>query len=140
MPPRTTFADKKLKGTQRKSSDTPRTAAEVRNDLKDVREAIAAMHHNLQLATAAILANGMTIETTVTDSNGKTTPTQRVNPAFKVQREALAALRSFKRYLVILQDELGTSGGEDETPAQGFDLLSAIKEKHASREAKFAAR
>jgi hypothetical protein len=132
MPPRTTFADKKAKGTVRKSKETPRTAAEVRADLKDVREGIAAMHHNLQLATAAILTDGMTIETTVTDSHGKTTPTQRVNPAFKVQREALAALRSFKRYLAVLQEELGSSG-EDETPAQGFDLLSAIKEKHASR-------
>lgn len=129
MPPRTTFADKKAKGTARKASDTPRTAAEVRADLKDVREAIAAMHHNLQLATAAILTDGMTIETTVTDSNGKTTPTQRVNPAFKVQREALAALRSFKRYLAILQEELGSSG-EDENPAQGYDLLAAIKAKH----------
>jgi hypothetical protein len=139
MPPRTTFADKNLKGTQRKTSDTPRTAAEVRADLKDVRDGIAAMHSNLRLATADILANGMMVETVVTDSHGKATPAQRVNPAFKVQREALSALRSFKRYLVILQDELGMSG-EDEAPAQGFDLLAAIKDKHTSREAKYAAR
>lgn len=125
MPPRTTFADKAIKGTQRKSKDFQRTASEVRADLKDVREGIAAMHHNLQLATAAILTDGMTIETTVTDSHGKAVPTTRVNPAFKVQREALAALRSFKRYLVILQDELGTSR-EDE--ASGADVQSKADE------------
>lgn len=139
MPPRTTFADKTIKGTLRKGKDVPRTAAEVRADLKDVRDGIAAMHANLRLATADILTKGMMVEAVVTDSHGKATPTQRVNPAFKVQREALAALRSFKRYLVILQDELGMSG-EDETPAQGFDLLAAIKAQHATKEAKFAAR
>lgn len=107
MPPNVAKSVKVLKGTLRKSkTGAPRSAADVEQDITDTREAIAAMHTNLRMATADILENGMTVETTVTDSHGKAVTAQRINPAFKVQREALAALRSFKRYLVILEEEL----------------------------------
>jgi hypothetical protein len=119
MPHKLSVEQKLLSGTLRKHREAPpstsRTPESVKKDIADVREGIAAMHQNLRLATADILKKGMSVTTVLTDSHGKTFSAERANPAFKVQRDALAALRSFKKYLAILEAELAAAEDADDS-------------------------
>ena len=42
----------------------------------------------------------------VTNNKGGVVTTEKLNPAFKVQREAMSALKSLKRVLVLLHEEV----------------------------------
>jgi len=45
------------------------------------------------------------VATQISDSHGKFTEVQRINPAVKVQREALRAISSLKRQILQLEEE-----------------------------------
>jgi hypothetical protein len=104
---------KALSGTLRKDREaqpvtTVRTVAAIKADIQQTQAAIAAMQAAIQQATEAI-TQGVTARTAVTDSNGKITFTDRINPAYKALRESMNALRSFRAYLPMLSDELAAA-------------------------------
>jgi|HubBroStandDraft_6_1064221.scaffolds.fasta_scaffold102345_3 hypothetical protein len=74
-------------------------------ELADCREALAAMKQNLQLATADIAKRGLLVKTTVTDSHGKVSKVDRINPSVKIQREAMRAVNNLKKQICGLEEE-----------------------------------
>jgi hypothetical protein len=111
-----TDSEKKAKGTLQKCRVVaPRGLADVQQDIGDTVEAIEMVRYNLNLAMTEIKARGMFISATVTNSNGQHTVTQKLNPAFKIHRESVGALKSLTRHLSILREE------EDKASAKKVD-------------------
>ncbi|HWY42631.1 MAG TPA: hypothetical protein VNX66_03995 [Candidatus Sulfotelmatobacter sp.] len=73
--------------------------------MADCREALEAMKQNLQLATADIASRGLLVETVVTDSHGKVSKVDRINPSLKIQREAMRAINNLKKQIAGLEEE-----------------------------------
>lgn len=106
MPEKLTKQEKIERGTHQPCRDTePRGLEEIQIEISEAHESLKDMQFNLSEAGRQIRAEGMFIEVIVTDKNGDFKTTKRLNPAFKVQREAMAATRSLKRYLVLLREE-----------------------------------
>ena len=63
------------------------------------------MMFNLKIARESVHSEGALIEVLVTSSNGNFEKTRRLNPSFKIQREALTALKSLNRQLLLLDEE-----------------------------------
>jgi hypothetical protein len=64
------------------------------------------MHFNIDLARKSIRADGCLIEILVANSNGRLEKTRRVNPSFRVQADALKALKGLSRRMELLEEEL----------------------------------
>jgi hypothetical protein len=119
---RKTTAEKKLKGTLKKSREAARTkVADPVTELADARETLEAMRHNLRLAGAEIKEHGLMVTTVVFDTHNKPIAAERPNPALKIQREALRAITYLKRQIGILEAELEESG-------EGKSLLDEFAE------------
>src|SRR6266478_7670851 len=104
---RKTKKQKELLGTLRKAREEARTKpSDPQSELEDAREALEAMKQNMRQATQQIAENGLMVVTQISDSHGKFTEVLRVNPAIKVQREAMRAIKSLKRQIVELQEEI----------------------------------
>jgi len=104
---RKTKKEKELFGTLRKAREEARTKpSDPQSELQDAREALEAMKQNMRQATQQIAENGLMVVTQISDSHGKFTEVQRVNPALKVQREAMRAIKSLKRQIAELQEEI----------------------------------
>jgi hypothetical protein len=101
-----TDSEKKAKGTLQKCRvAAPRELADVQRDIDQTVEAIEMVRYNLSLAMTEIKQRGMFIAVTVTDSNGQHKTTEKLNPAFKIHRESVGALKSLDRHLTILREE-----------------------------------
>ncbi len=104
---RMTKKEKELNGTLRKAREEARTKpSDPHSELQDAREALEAMKQNMRQATQEISAKGLMVATQISDSHGKFTEVQRINPAVKVQREALRAISSLKRQILQLEEEI----------------------------------
>src|SRR6266404_6642518 len=90
---------------KRSREDARKKPASPEQELADCREALEAMRQNLQLATADIASRGLLVETTVTDSHGKTSKVDRINPSLKIQREAMRAISNLKKQIAGLEEE-----------------------------------
>jgi len=63
------------------------------------------MTYNIQIARKSVRTDGVLIEVTVSDKHGKFEKTRRVNPAFKIQHDALKVLSGLNRRMEYLQEE-----------------------------------
>ena len=106
MPLKLTEKQKKARGTHQQSRAlVPRTIERVCEEIADLQTILADMRYTLGLALDEIRERGLMVKTRVLDSNGQAVRVQKVNPAFKVQREAMSAIRSLKRQLAGLREE-----------------------------------
>ena len=97
---------KLLQDTFKKSREEARKKpANPEQELADCREALEAMKQNLRLATADIAERGLLVETAVTDSHGKVSRVDRINPSLKIQREAMRAIGNLKKQIIGLEEE-----------------------------------
>lgn len=100
-------------------------AADPAQELADAQTALDAMRQNLKLATAEIAEKGLLVTTQIADSHGKFTTVERINPAIKVQREALRTIGVLKRQIEQLQKEVAAST----KPVTALDILAAMKKE-----------
>jgi len=120
---RKTKKEKELIGTLRKAREEARTKpADPQSELQDAREALEAMKQNMRQATQEISAKGLMVATQISDSHGTFTEVQRINPAVKVQREALRAISSLKRQISALQDEINEATKQQEEEKSEFAI------------------
>jgi hypothetical protein len=98
--------EKNARGTaQRCRTLQARSLRTVRRDIRELRRAISDMAFNVELSRKSLRADGFLIEMLVANSHGKHEKTRRLNPAFKIQTDALKALKSFNRQMTILCEE-----------------------------------
>src|SRR5882762_2242842 len=103
---RKSVKQKLLQDTFRRSREEARKKpANPEQELADCREALEAMKQNLRLATADIAGRGLLVETVVTDSHGKVSKVDRINPSLKIQREAMRAISNLKKQIAGLEEE-----------------------------------
>jgi hypothetical protein len=100
-----TIGEKQARGTHQASRDAIRPIAEVRAEIADSLECVDMMRANLTMAAQGIKAKGMYLLSRATNNKGEVVTTEKLNPAFKVQREAMSALKGLKRALVLLREE-----------------------------------
>ena len=113
--PRLTEAEKEARGTARKyRALKPRTKKVIGAEIETIQQCLTDMQHNLVLAGQEIKTHGMYVELEVTDNNGTLQKVKKINPAFKVQKEALSALRSLKRHLTLLREEESLAGVKEQ--------------------------
>jgi hypothetical protein len=113
--PRLLESEKQAKGTARKCRALkPRSKKDINEEIKTIQQCLTDMQHNLVLAGQEIKQNGMYVEMEVTDNNGTLQKVKKINPAFKVQREALGALRGLKRHLQLLREEESAAGVKEQ--------------------------
>ena len=115
---------KKLAGTyQRAKEKKPRTEADIKEEISEVKEAIDAMRVSLRLATQELGSKGLMVLTVVTDSNGRHAKVRRLNPAAKAQKDALKMQQSLRKQLAGLEAELESAGvtTEEDNELDQFD-------------------
>src|SRR5258708_40104212 len=106
MPAKLTQREKNARRTaQRCRAVEARSLATIQQEIRELEQIITDMNFNLSLAMKSVKADGIFVELVVTDSNGAFQKTKKLNPAFKIQKEALNALKSLKRQLVLLREE-----------------------------------
>ena len=128
---RKTRREKELAGTLRKAREEARTKpSDPKSELEDSREALAAMKQNMRQATQQIAEKGLMVTTQIADSHGKFTEVLRVNPAVKVQREAMRAIKSLKRQIVELQEEIKAMPVSEQQESVIAQILKSQKERN----------
>ncbi len=101
-----TVAEKQARGTHQAIRDPkPRDLAEIQEEIADALEGLTDMRANLKMAGQGIRSKGMYLPVKTTNNQGNTVEREALNPAFKVQREAMAAIKNIKRFLVLLREE-----------------------------------
>ncbi len=127
---RKTKKQKELLGTLRKAREEARTKpSDPQSELQDAREALEAMKQNMRQATQQIAEKGLMVATMIADSHGKFTEVQRVNPAVKVQREAMRAIKSLKRQIVELEEEIRATPVADQQESAIAKILKSQEER-----------
>lgn len=128
MPPRKSSKEKEARGTLRKAREHQRPrAADPQAELEDAREALEAMRQNLRMATAELRERGLMVQTTITDSHGKPVVVERLNPALKVQREAMRAITSLKKQIQQLEEETQQKKQAEEDSEEWKEFLEFEK-------------
>jgi hypothetical protein len=108
MPPKLTQFEKNARGTNQKCRAlVPRTLEVIRAEIAEMEQAIDDMRYILSLTVGEIRKKGLMVTLTVLDSHGAPVKTKKVNPALKVQKDAMASLRSLKRMVDFLREEEG---------------------------------
>jgi hypothetical protein len=106
MPAKLTESQKKARGTEQKSrAPVPRTVFAIRTEISDTEQAVDDLRYVMQIALGEIRKNKVMITTTALDSHGAPVKIRKINPAFKVHKDAMASLRSLKRMLDHLREE-----------------------------------
>jgi hypothetical protein len=107
MPAKLSDSEKKIRGTaQRCRARQARPLRVIKREMRELRRAIQDMIFNVRLARKCIRADGTLIEVLVTNSNGGFEKTRKLNPSFKIQMDAMTALKSLNRQMDFLSDEL----------------------------------
>jgi hypothetical protein len=120
MPAKLSEKEKNSRGTaQRCRAREARSLRVIRREIREVRRAISDMIFNVRLTRKSIRADGTLIEVLVTNSNGKFETTRKLNPSFKIQMEAMTALKSLNRRMDFLSEELDAAEAK-ETKADEF--------------------
>jgi len=127
---RKTKKQKELLGTLRKAREEARTKpSDPQSELQDAREALEAMKQNMRQATQQIAEKGLMVATQIADSHGKFTEVQRLNPAVKVQREAMRAIKSLKRQIAELEEEIRATPVADRQESVIAKILKSQEER-----------
>ena len=106
MPAKLSEREKNARGTAQKCRAVKaRSLRTIRREIRELRQVIRDMAFNLDIARKSFRADGALIEVLVTNSNGRFETTKKLNPAFKIQREALTALKSLNRQFDFLCEE-----------------------------------
>lgn len=100
-----TVAEKQARGTNRSDRDAVRPLSEVRAEVKESLESLEDMRFNLQAAGKAIRGEGVLILVIARNNGGQEVRTKKLNPACKLQKDMLSAIKSVKRALVLLREE-----------------------------------
>jgi hypothetical protein len=128
--PRKTKKEKQFNGTLRKAREAARAKPEdPQSELQDAREALEAMKQNMRQATQQIAEKGLMVATQISDSHGKFTEVLRVNPAIKVQREAMRAIKSLKRQIVDLHEEIKAIPVSEHQESALAKILKSVEER-----------
>ncbi len=69
------------------------------------------------------------VATQIADSHGKFTEVQRLNPAVKVQREAMRAIKSLKRQIAELEEEIRATPVADRQESVIAKILKSQEER-----------
>lgn len=101
-----TVAEKEARGTNQPDRNSIRDLAEVEQEITETQEALVDMRFNLSAAGKAIRAEGILIDIITRSNDNKEVRTKKLNPACKLQREMLVSIKSAKRALIILREEL----------------------------------
>jgi hypothetical protein len=102
---RLTRQQKEDRGTRRPDREIKRSLDEVQAEIADTLDGLGMMRANVKMAVEAIKRRGMYIPIRTTNNRGECVETDKLNPAFRVQREALSALKTFRRALLLLREE-----------------------------------
>jgi len=106
MPAKLSQREKNSRGTAQKCRALKaRPLRVIRSDIRAIQRVIKDMQYNLSIARKSVRADGALIEVVTADSNGRFAKTRRLNPSFKIQREALTALKSLNRQMDFLCEE-----------------------------------
>jgi hypothetical protein len=101
-----TTAEKQARGTHERGKDRTRPLATILAEVTEVEESLEDMQFNLREAGKAIRRHGVLIDVVARNSSGQEVRTKKLNPACRLQRDMLSAIKSARRALVILGDEL----------------------------------
>jgi len=116
---RLTEAEKKARGTHKKCRTlVPRTLEIIRNEIADMEQATADMRYVLSLTVGEIHKKGLMVTLTVLDSHGAPVKVKKINPALKVQKDAMASLRSLKRMVILLREEETLAAATENTASE----------------------
>src|SRR5258708_5156689 len=106
MPAKLTQTEKNARGTAQKCrAIEARSLRTIRREIRELRRVFSDMAYNLEIARKSVRDDGALIEVLVTSSNGRFEKTRRLNPAFKIQMQALSALKSLTRQFDFLCEE-----------------------------------
>lgn len=100
-----TVAEKDARGTRQTGRDIPRPLDEVQQEIREARESLDDMQFNLREAGKAIRKEGVLIDVITRNNGGNEVRTKKLNPACKLQKEMLTAIKSVKRAMVLLREE-----------------------------------
>ncbi len=118
-----TPAERKARGTYQPCRDIVRGLDEIRAEIEDALNGLDMMRENLTMAVDGIRTKGMYLLSRATNNKGETVVTEKLNPAFKVQREALSGLKSLKRALVLLREEEAQAEEKSKAVVDEFEGL-----------------
>jgi hypothetical protein len=102
---RLTIAEKQARGTHQASRDKIRPLSEIQAEIAEARESQTDMQYNLREASKAIRAEGVLIDVITRNNGGNEVRTKKLNPACRLQKDMLLAIKSVKRALVLLHEE-----------------------------------
>jgi hypothetical protein len=105
MAAKLTIAEKEARGTHQACRDNIRPLPEIREEIQEGLASLADMRFNLHAAGKAIRAEGVLIDIVTRNNGGNEVRTKKLNPACKLQKEMLSAIKSVKRALVLLREE-----------------------------------
>lgn len=100
-----TVAEKEARGTHKPSRDIIRPLRQVQAEIFDALESLGDMQHNLREAGRAIRQEGVLVDVVARNNAGLEQRTKKLNPAGKLQKDMLSAIKSVKRAWVLLQEE-----------------------------------
>jgi hypothetical protein len=100
-----TIGEKQARGTHQPIRDNIRPLAEVRAEMTEALESLEDMRFNLTESGKAIRREGVLIDIVTRNNGGNEVRTKKLNPACKLQKEMLSAIKSVKRALVLLREE-----------------------------------
>lgn len=110
MPAQLSETEKKLRGTQQKCRiRATRAIDKIEADIRQAEKILDAMQTNLQLALDSIERDGLFVVLGALDSNGQLKEAKKLNPAFRIQKDAVSAIRSLSKQLALLDEELATA-------------------------------
>ncbi|HWY70899.1 MAG TPA: hypothetical protein VNX88_19680 [Terriglobales bacterium] len=121
MPSQLTESEKKLRGTQQKCRiRAPRPVAKIEADIRQAEAVLGLMQVNLNLCMESIERDGLFVVLGALDSNGQLKETKRLNPAFRIQAQAVSAIRSVQKQLTLLDDELAAATAQTQDEVNGW--------------------
>jgi len=105
MAPKLTAEEKKARGTLRAADLVARPLPLIREEIADAEVTLEDMKYNLRQAGLAIRREGVLIDVITRNNGGNEVRTKKLNPACKLQKEMLTAIKAVKRALVLLREE-----------------------------------
>lgn len=100
-----TIAEKRARGTHQAVRDRIRPLPAIQAEISEVIESLDDMQYNLREAGRMIFVEGILIDVVTRNSAGLEVRTKKLNPACRLQRDMLSAIKSTKRALLILREE-----------------------------------
>jgi len=106
MAPKLTIAEKEARGTRTKADlARVRPLLEVQEEINDTMVSLDDARYNLRKAGEAIRKYGVLIDVVTRNNGGDEVRTKKLNPACRLQRDMLTAIKAIKRALVLLREE-----------------------------------